>query len=216
VSEKTNSITLHIEKKIVSKRVGEVTKNKKANNIEKSPGRQVTKKSVSERNKNVSKSKKKVKELSNIKSPDLIQINKSEMFNKNKADRKINIDEKEYNKDIENSKVSIGKSEGELDSITGSVNENTLISDYIDYIYKTLKENIYYPKLALRRNLEGTVYVEFIITIKGEVKNIKIAKSSGYKVLDEAGIKIAEKCSPLKVPAKEMKINAPIVFKLRN
>lgn len=216
MSEKTNSITLHIEKKIVSKRVGEVTKNKKANNIEKSPGRQVTKKSVSERNKNVSKSKKKVKELSNIKSPDLIQINKSEMFNKNKADRKINIDEKEYNKDIENSKVSIGKSEGELDSITGSVNENTLISDYIDYIYKTLKENIYYPKLALRRNLEGTVYVEFIITIKGEVKNIKIAKSSGYKVLDEAGIKIAEKCSPLKVPAKEMKINAPIVFKLRN
>ncbi len=215
VNKKGNVVTLSIEKKIVSKRVGEVTKNKKANNIEKSPERQVTKKSVSERNKNTSKIKKKVKNLSNTKSLVSNQSDKNEGFNKKKVNEEINIEQKLDDKDMISGKIKIDSNEEKIASVGSSVNKDMLIDDYINYVYEILKKNIYYPNLALRRGLEGTVYVEFIITIKGEIKNIKIAKSSGYKVLDNTGIKIAERCSPLKAPPKEIKLTAPIVFALK-
>lgn len=216
VNKKGNVVTLSIEKKIVSKEVGEVTKNKKPKNIEKSTERQVTKKSVSERNKNTSKIKKNVKKLSNKKSLVSNQSNKkNEGTNKNKVNEKINIKQKWDDKDMINDEIKIDSNEEKIASVGSSVNKEMLVDDYINYVYEILKKNIYYPNLALRRGLEGTVYIEFLVTTKGEIKNIKISKSSGYKVLDEAGIKIAERCSPLKAPPKEIKLTAPIVFALK-
>ena len=95
------------------------------------------------------------------------------------------------------------------------IKRDNLIDSYTKYVYETLKKNVYYPTMALRRGIEGVVYIEFSITKSGEIKDIKITKSSGFSILDEAGIEIAKKCSPLKAPPREIKLSAPIVFALK-
>jgi len=45
---------------------------------------------------------------------------------------------------------------------------------------------ITYPRRARRRALEGTVELKILVTREGLVSRIKIAKSSGHKILDEA------------------------------
>ncbi|MDY6821100.1 MAG: energy transducer TonB [Deferribacterota bacterium] len=95
------------------------------------------------------------------------------------------------------------------------IKRDNLIDSYTKYVYETLKKNVYYPTIALRRGIEGVVYIEFSITKSGEIKDIKITKSSGFSILDEVGIEIAKKCSPLKAPPREIKLSAPIVFALK-
>jgi protein TonB len=207
-------ITMRIEKKVLSEKIGEIERKEKINNVDESSKQQISKKNA--KNKNLKKSKKKEKELSNIKRNGLVskQGDKNELFN-NKNIEKISGEGKNADNNSANNSEEINKSGEKLASIGKTVNEDTLIANYIDYVYKTLKEKTYYPELALRRGIEGIVYVEFIITVKGEVKNIKVSKSSGYNVLDKASVEIAEKCSPLRPPQKEMKITAPIVFKFK-
>lgn len=47
-----------------------------------------------------------------------------------------------------------------------------------------------YPIEALENDWQGTVYVKFVITIEGKLINAEVAESSGYKVLDNAGLKV--------------------------
>jgi TonB family protein len=50
-----------------------------------------------------------------------------------------------------------------------------------------------YPKIALRGGYEGIVKLKIWIATNGEVIEAKIIKSSGYEILDKAGIKAALK-----------------------
>ena len=45
-----------------------------------------------------------------------------------------------------------------------------------------------YPESAVNKKLEGKVYAKFKVDIHGKVKDITIAKSSGYEILDLATI----------------------------
>jgi protein TonB len=203
---------MSIKENFLSKNVKRIGRGEK-NNIDKLSKQHISKKNTEK--KGLNKSEKKEDKSPNVKKEILVskQNNNNELYN-NKNNKKIGKEENRKDNNTTNN-MKINENGRELASISNLVNENSLIEDYINYVYKTLKDNIYYPKLALRRGLEGTVYVEFLITYEGEIKNIKIAKSSGFKVLDEAGIKIAKKCSPLKKPPQEIKLHAPIVFKLR-
>ena len=70
-----------------------------------------------------------------------------------------------------------------------------------------------YPKLALRRGYEGILKLKILISKNGEVVDIKIIKSSGYKILDKSGITAAKnsKFYPLK---QERSINIEYNLKL--
>ena len=48
-----------------------------------------------------------------------------------------------------------------------------------------------YPKIALKRGYEGILKLKILISKTGEVIDIKIIKSSGYTILDKAGIDAA-------------------------
>ena len=48
----------------------------------------------------------------------------------------------------------------------------------------------YYPPLALRRHISGTVQVDLTLACNGQVKHYQIAKSSGHDMLDNAAIKM--------------------------
>lgn len=49
-----------------------------------------------------------------------------------------------------------------------------------------LKQYFYYPRLAQRQNIQGTVILGFAINLQGTLTNIRIVKSSGFAVLDIA------------------------------
>ena len=70
-----------------------------------------------------------------------------------------------------------------------------------------------YPKLALKRGYEGILKLKILISKNGEVGDIKIIKSSGYKILDQSGIDAAKnsKFFPLK---KERMLNIEYKLKL--
>ena len=57
-----------------------------------------------------------------------------------------------------------------------------------------------YPKLALKRGYEGILKVKVWIAKNGEVINVKIINSTGYKILDDSGLNAAKnsKFYPLK------------------
>jgi periplasmic protein TonB len=43
-----------------------------------------------------------------------------------------------------------------------------------------------YPRRAMQRNQQGTVFLEVLVNSRGRVEEIKVAESSGYSILDRA------------------------------
>lgn len=85
---------------------------------------------------------------------------------------------------------------------------------------KWIIENVIYPESALENNLQGRVFLSFIVEIDGSISNIVVERGV-TKVLDEEGIRLLKsmpKWSPGE--AKKHKVRTrcrlPINFKLTN
>ncbi len=82
-------------------------------------------------------------------------------------------------------------------------------------ISKIVQKNIKYPFIARRMGWEGKVLISFLLTRNGEIKYLKVEKSSGYKILDENALKTIKRCSKyFPVPPVDVKIKLPIIYKL--
>ncbi len=79
-------------------------------------------------------------------------------------------------------------------------------------------KNIKYPQKAINQDVEGKVFVTFVITSSGEVDDVKLLKGIGYGCDEEAirVVKAMPKWTPGKNGGREVKVrmNIPIVFKL--
>lgn len=89
----------------------------------------------------------------------------------------------------------------------------------MEAVKKYLKRNIYYPDAAVDKKIEGKVYLKFIISVTGDVKDVKIRKSSGNDLLDAEAVRVIEampKWSPAHLDGKlvESTFSIPISFKL--
>ncbi|MCW9012976.1 MAG: TonB family protein [Gammaproteobacteria bacterium] len=56
-----------------------------------------------------------------------------------------------------------------------------------------LSRYFHYPRAAQRRNWQGQVLLEFIILSDGDISQIKVNKSSGYSILDNAAMEALNK-----------------------
>ncbi len=92
--------------------------------------------------------------------------------------------------------------------------------DFQTEMFKFLGINFHYPAGLKQNNIQGKVYIEFTIDDEGNIVNVKIVKSSGYKELDNAGLKLVQKISKIAIPtlvngkAVSSKYTVPISFKL--
>mgnify|MGYP003809513127 CR=1 FL=1 len=89
------------------------------------------------------------------------------------------------------------------------------VSEFRNFI----KENLKYPKEALKNKIEGAVYVEYEVTDNGEIINPHVYKGIGYGC-DEEAIRLVkllkyEKVSNLGIRVKA-KMKTKIIFKLPN
>lgn len=94
--------------------------------------------------------------------------------------------------------------------------ENT----YKNRLRQLIAKNKRYPKRAIRRRNQGTVYVSFVISANGQISQVRAAKSSGYAVLDKAAIKAIKAVSgrlpiPKELKKTQWRISIPVTYKLR-
>jgi TonB family protein len=94
-------------------------------------------------------------------------------------------------------------------------------SEPINIATPNYKENSppLYPRLARRKNYQGTVFLDVLVRMDGTVGSIRLSKSSGYELLDSAAIRGVKKW--LFHPGKrgdelvEMWVKIPIRFQLK-
>lgn len=83
--------------------------------------------------------------------------------------------------------------------------------------YPYLSKNIKYPKLALNQGIEGTVYVQFVVDIEGNITQIQVLRGPGMG-LDEEAVRVLEKAPKWKPAIRHgkrvpMRMVLPVVFK---
>lgn len=84
---------------------------------------------------------------------------------------------------------------------------------------KYLSTNIKYPKQAVDNNIEGKVFLNFVVNEDGDISNV-IVKRGVDAALDQEAMRVVKsmpKWSPGKMQGKAVKVyyNLPVVFKLQ-
>jgi protein TonB len=106
--------------------------------------------------------------------------------------------------------------------------EATISLDTTDTIYypyvKTIKEGIHknwiYPPSAQKSYIQGDLMIDFRIDKNGTLVNSRIARSSGYQILDGSALNAIELASPFPpfpstIALEFLNINATFTYQLR-
>jgi periplasmic protein TonB len=76
-----------------------------------------------------------------------------------------------------------------------------------------------YPRVARRRNYQGTVLLDVRVTADGRAAEVKVAQTSGYKVLDQSALSAVQgwRFEPARRGALPMEIwvQVPVKFELK-
>lgn len=84
-----------------------------------------------------------------------------------------------------------------------------------DYINNHIKENFNYPAYAKEFDIQGRVYISFVIDESGFVKDIVVkGEKEGLEALEEECLKIANKLDAHFLPAIHKGENVAIIFKM--
>jgi protein TonB len=74
-------------------------------------------------------------------------------------------------------------------------------------------KNIQYPVEAQVAGYSGKPYIQFVVDWDGQVKDVTVLRSSGYKILDDEAVRVIKK-SPLWTSAKTNNVCVPQQFVL--
>ncbi|HOI17984.1 MAG TPA: energy transducer TonB [Geobacteraceae bacterium] len=74
------------------------------------------------------------------------------------------------------------------------------LAEHFAYIRDIIEKNLTYPPLAERNGWTGKVVVYFSVQRDGQVRDIRIVKSSGHDILDEKVIETIRKVQPFPRP----------------
>jgi TonB family protein len=89
---------------------------------------------------------------------------------------------------IENKEIILEFWFNENDTIYRVAEFDESLKKNIDKYYKKLSRKLKYPKIARKNEIEGVVYLTFMVNKEGQMKNIKPLTRIGYK-LEESAIK---------------------------
>jgi len=91
-----------------------------------------------------------------------------------------------------------------------------LSPEYIGFIQQKLGSFLIYPPEAQTKGWEGIVKIRFTLAEDGRIKEIDVAESSGYPLLDAAAILAIKDASPYPFPedyfGKELEITLPVTY----
>lgn len=122
--------------------------------------------------------------------------------------------------------VSQGKPKNEelkpLPANLPSVNDDDMKDPVLKYsklVQKRILDNLVYPVPAKEAGFQGTVKLSLKLSPQGDLLDEKLKESSGYRVLDDAALKVAQETSPYppfppEIKAKEVWVDIPIIYQL--
>ncbi len=88
------------------------------------------------------------------------------------------------------------------------------INNHLYEITQLIKENLYYPRRARKRGIEGKVNIKFTLLKDAGIKNIQVLNSS-HKILSRAAVKTIEELSQkFPKPQEDLVLTIPIVYSL--
>lgn len=86
-------------------------------------------------------------------------------------------------------------------------------------LYKFLGDNIKYPRLAIESNIQGTVYISFVVEKDGSLSNITVERTPALVLSDESSrvVSIMPDWKPGKQGGRAVRVNfvLPVKFKLQ-
>ena len=89
-----------------------------------------------------------------------------------------------------------------------------MLPETIELICMAIEKVKTYPAIARKRGIEGTVHVSFNVMADGNPYGIRILKSSGFSILDNATVKVVQKAAPF--PLVASRIELPVSYRLKN
>lgn len=101
----------------------------------------------------------------------------------------------------------------EIQTNSPSPKEQYLKANF-SFIRDLVKRKTSYPNIARRMGWEGRVLVAFIVCTDGQVEDIRIIKSCGFKALDKNAIKTIKGCAPFPKPPIRAEVTLPITYRL--
>ncbi len=97
------------------------------------------------------------------------------------------------------------------------IDTSSIKDQYTSQIRRQIQKNLYYPKMAKRMRIQGTVRVAFRVLKNGKITDIRVISSS-KKLLRKGAVKtvkaISLKAIPTELHEEFLDINVPIEFKL--
>lgn len=92
------------------------------------------------------------------------------------------------------------------------------LANYIRAVQAKIIKATYYPRQAKDAGWEGNVKLSLNITSNGDLKDITISQSSGYKILDDTALEVARNQAPYppfppQIDSQELWVEVPIVYK---
>lgn len=93
--------------------------------------------------------------------------------------------------------------------------DSIYIKENLAAIQARIRNMINYPAIARRMGWAGKVFISFLLNTEGKVLNVKIAKSSGYPVLDKCAVKAVLSLSGLPKPPSLTRVEVPFAFSFK-
>lgn len=112
--------------------------------------------------------------------------------------------------------ISFLQAQENKDSVFTAVDQMPEFPGGNEALIKFIQENIKYPVEAKKKGIEGRVYVQFVVSKKGEVEDVKVLKGIGGGCDEEAlrVIRMLPNFIPGKGNGKVVKVSLvqPIIF----
>ena len=92
--------------------------------------------------------------------------------------------------------------------------EDLYIEAHIDEIMALLRNNLYYPRMARKRHMEGRVLVRFELHENGEIRNIEVIEAE-CDILANAAVTTIERLEgKFPRPEEALTLDVPIIYQL--
>lgn len=92
---------------------------------------------------------------------------------------------------------------------------------YLSQVRGIIDRKKFYPPLAQRSGMEGTVILRFILARNGVIRSTAVIRSSGRPLLDNAGLQTVESITtfpslPKEIQGDEVTLEVPVTYRLRD
>jgi protein TonB len=92
--------------------------------------------------------------------------------------------------------------------------EESYLSENIATIMALLKKNLYYPRMARKRCIEGEVLVRFELLENGDIENITVIEAADDILARAAVTTIERLAGKFPLPKERLVLNVPIIYTL--